>query len=106
MKLFKRCKHEFLPLANTHGDWINHTGFRTMLLCPHCGKVKYVEDYIEAPLDFGSIWNYYELKKHLGADIAYEWVKDTIFKDEKLFINTWGKYRNNIGVIKECLEMN
>lgn len=91
MRLFRRCKHEYLPLANTHGDWINHTKFRTVLRCKKCGKLKYVKEYIEAPLNYGALWNYYALRDSFGKDVAYSLVKDYIFKDKEQFMHLWGE---------------
>lgn len=50
-KLF--CKHNYVAVANGHGDMINDLkGKRTYVVCTNCGKGKWVDDYIFAPYDY------------------------------------------------------
>lgn len=50
------CKHEYIPLANIHGDLAVELNFkRTVLVCKKCYKRKYIEEYIPAPYSYAHI---------------------------------------------------
>lgn len=100
--IIHKCKHDYVPWANTHGDWINCTNFRTVLICRKCGKRKYIKDYIYAPLNYGSIWNYLAACKYDGKEFADKNFLNSIFKDKELYIKLFidkEDYNNNINEI-------
>ena len=85
------CKHEYLPWANVHGDFIHYMGgVRTVLYCPKCGKRKYIKEYIEAPIHYNYLWNYLAAWKYDGKEFADKNFKDGIFKDVELYIKLYG----------------
>lgn len=50
------CKHDYKPVANIYGDLsLNYNNSRTVVRCCKCHKLKYIQEYIEAPLDFNKI---------------------------------------------------
>ena len=63
-------------------------------MCPKCGKTKYIDEYIEAPLNYGGILEFDYLCNKYGVDIAFNKTKDRIFKDRKKFLEVFCK--NNI----------
>lgn len=87
--MFKRikrlfCKHEYLPYANVFGDHINYMNCRTVLLCPKCGKRKYVGDFIEAPFNYNELMMYIHIAEHDGEETAEKICGDFIVRDREL----------------------
>ena len=97
MKWFKQliCKHDYIPLANIYGDMIHATGCRTVIICKKCGKIKFVKDFIDAPLVYNAICEFTYFKKVAGEEVAWNRVKDYIFKDINQFIFLFGG-RDNV----------
>lgn len=89
--MWKKCKHDYQPWANVHGDLINDMNCRTVFLCKNCGKRKFVGDYIPAPLNYSAVLEFCYLDKKLGdSDAAYETVKDRLIKNKKQFLELFG----------------
>lgn len=75
------CKHDYRLWANVYGDLINEMNCRTVMLCPRCGKRKYVGEYIEAPCNFNSI---------IGLLSDYTLPVNSVIKNEDQFLSIFG----------------
>lgn len=88
------CKHNYIPLANIHGDMIHATGCRTLMICSKCNKIKFIKEYIEAPLSYNAICEFIYFKKAAGEEVAWDRVKDYIFKNKQQFMELFGGNNN------------
>lgn len=84
------CKHDYVPWANTHGDWINWTNFRTVMMCTKCGKRNYLKNYIPAPCDYGAVMNWVLCARYDEIELADSLFGKDIVKDKELFSMLFG----------------
>lgn len=87
----KKCKHDYLPWANVHGDLTDDMKCRTVLVCKNCGKKVFKNEYIPAPLNYNAILEFYYLKGKLkDSTAAYEAVEGTLVRNKKQFLELFG----------------
>ena len=88
-KLF--CKHDYIPFANLYGDLINSLGYRTVFWCKKCGKMRFSEELVPAPVNYNYIVYYLHLQSVLPEEEAWNKVFPHIFSNvnqfKELYIN-------------------
>lgn len=95
-KLFKSlfCKHNYRPWA-----WISpelrgeFRGCQTVLLCPKCGKRKYIKELLPTPVNYDWVLRYIAFTKtHTEQESKqfYKQIYSNIIRDEELLIMNFG----------------
>lgn len=64
------------------------------MICSKCKKIKFIKEYIEAPLSYNAICEFTYFKKVAGEEVAWDRVKDHIFKNKQQFMNLFGGSNN------------
>ena len=82
-KLF--CKHDYIPFANLYGDLINSLGCRTVFWCKKCGKMKFSEEFVPAPVNYNLIVYYMHLQDVMPEEEAWDKVFPDIFSNVRQF---------------------
>lgn len=85
------CSHNYVPWANIYGDLIeDFDGSRTVLMCTKCHKRLFINEYIDAPLNYNKILHCIQLIRDKSPEnkIQYEL---------KRAIKSYNKDKNNEG---------
>lgn len=87
----RKCKHDYLPWANVHGELTDDIKCRTVLVCKNCGRKVFTDKYIPAPLNYNAILEFYYLSEKLkDSTVAYEAVEDRLVRNKKQFLDLFG----------------
>lgn len=86
------CRHDYKPWANIYGDLINDTNSRTVLMCPKCGKRRFIGPYLEAPVNYNFFLEFAaRVRNHEDFIKVWEQVGPFIVKDPDTYLQVFGR---------------